>query len=180
MLAEMALQTGTERAHAAGIPQSPLPGPFPVGSYAAKLREQLRSFKHVQLLGELVNLRVARTRVYFELRDASGAVPCAAWLSEWEKMPNTTGAELVAQRASQCAISRCDSICTTSAWGKAASPRQLRQPPRRGTTAMSPATKIGNVCLLSIPIAQDRPLLAMLRYLERNALRANLVTRVEG
>jgi exodeoxyribonuclease VII large subunit len=86
MLAEMSLQTGTERAHAAGIPQSALPGPFPVGRYAAKLREQLRSFKHVQLLGELVNLRVARTRVYFELRDASGAVPCAAWLSEWEKM----------------------------------------------------------------------------------------------
>ncbi len=40
----------------------------------------------MQLIGELVNLRVARTRVYFELRDASGAIPCAAWLNDWERM----------------------------------------------------------------------------------------------
>jgi exodeoxyribonuclease VII large subunit len=86
MLATMSSQTGTRLTPGSGIPESALPGPFPVGRYAAKLREQLRSFKHVQLLGELVNLRVARTRVYFELRDAGGAVPCAAWLGDWEKM----------------------------------------------------------------------------------------------
>ena len=40
----------------------------------------------MQLLGELVNLRVSRNRVYFELRDAGGAIPCAAWLSDWETM----------------------------------------------------------------------------------------------
>jgi exodeoxyribonuclease VII large subunit len=69
-----------------GIPDSRLPGPFPVGEYAAALRSQLRSFAHVQLMGELVNLRVTRARVYFELRDASGAVPCAAWRQDWDQM----------------------------------------------------------------------------------------------
>ena len=91
MLATMSLQTGPESTRAAGIPESPLPGPFPVGRYAAKLREQLRSFTRVQLLGELVNLRVARSRVYFELRDAGGAIPCAAWLTDWETMLAASG-----------------------------------------------------------------------------------------
>jgi exodeoxyribonuclease VII large subunit len=82
----MSLQTSGDGAPAAGIPDSGLPGPFPVGRYAARLRTRLREFHRVQLLGELVNLRVARTRVYFELRDAGGAIPCAAWLSDWEAM----------------------------------------------------------------------------------------------
>ncbi len=59
----------------AGIPDSRLPGPFPVGEYAAALRSQLRSFAHVQLMGELVNLRVSRARVYFELRDVERRDP---------------------------------------------------------------------------------------------------------
>lgn len=69
-----------------GIPGSDLAGPFPVGEYAAALRTKLRSFARVQLMGELVNLRMARARVYFELRDPSGAVPCAAWRQDWEAM----------------------------------------------------------------------------------------------
>jgi exodeoxyribonuclease VII large subunit len=91
MLATMSLHTGTDRGPAQGIPESTLAGPFAVGRYAARLREQLRSFKRVQLIGELVNLRVARSRVYFELRDAAGAIPCAAWLGDWEKMLASTG-----------------------------------------------------------------------------------------
>jgi exodeoxyribonuclease VII large subunit len=70
----------------AGIPDSPLAGPFPVGEYAAALRGKLRSFTRVQVMGELVNLRPSRARVYFELRDATGAVPCSAWLKDWEAM----------------------------------------------------------------------------------------------
>jgi exodeoxyribonuclease VII large subunit len=70
----------------AGIPDSALPGPFPVGEYAAALRSKLRSLARVQLVGELVNLRPSRARVYFELRDAGGAIPCAAWLKDWEAM----------------------------------------------------------------------------------------------
>jgi exodeoxyribonuclease VII large subunit len=75
----------------AGIPNSALAGPFPVGEYAAALRAKLRSFARVQLMGELVNLRPSRARVYFELRDASGAVPCSAWLKDWEAISARAG-----------------------------------------------------------------------------------------
>src|SRR5437899_1014762 len=64
--------------HASGIPDSTLAGPFPVGEYAAALRARLRSFVRVQLVGELVNLRPSQARVYFELRDATGAIPSAS------------------------------------------------------------------------------------------------------
>jgi exodeoxyribonuclease VII large subunit len=76
-----------------GIPGSDLAGPFPVGEYAAALRSRLRSFVRVQLVGELVNLRAARARVYFELRDAGGAIPCAAWRADWDAMVARAGAE---------------------------------------------------------------------------------------
>jgi exodeoxyribonuclease VII large subunit len=68
-------------------------GPYPVGDYASALRRKLRSFAHVQLVGELVNLRPSRTRVYFELRDASGALPCAAWREDWERMIARAGTD---------------------------------------------------------------------------------------
>ena len=76
---------------APGIPGSDLPGPYPVGEYAARLRDRLRAFARVQLVGELVNLRPARARVYFELRDANGAVPCAAWRDDWERIAGREG-----------------------------------------------------------------------------------------
>jgi exodeoxyribonuclease VII large subunit len=76
---------------AAGIPDSALSGPYPVGEYAAALRAKLRSFTRVQVVGELVNLRPSRARVYFELRDATGAVPCSAWLKDWEGMVARAG-----------------------------------------------------------------------------------------
>ena len=61
-----------------------LPGPFAVGAYAARLRGRLREFAHVQLAGEVWGLRVTRVRVYFELRDAGGALPCAMWRDDFE------------------------------------------------------------------------------------------------
>ena len=70
----------------AGIPDSTLAGPFPVGEYAAALRDKLRSFTRVQVVGELVNLRPSRARVYFELRDSSGALSCAAWRDDWDRI----------------------------------------------------------------------------------------------
>ncbi len=79
------------RPEGSGIPDSALAGPFPVGEYAAALRTKLRSFARVQLMGELVNLRPSRARVYFELRDASGAVPCSAWVKDWEAMTARSG-----------------------------------------------------------------------------------------
>ncbi len=43
-------------------------------------------------MGELVNLRPSRARVYFELRDSSGAIACAAWRADWEEMTARAGA----------------------------------------------------------------------------------------
>ncbi len=74
-----------------GIPESALAGPFPVGEYAAALRGRLRAFARVQLVGELVNVRVSRARVYFELRDGDGALPCAVWRADWEKIAARAG-----------------------------------------------------------------------------------------
>jgi exodeoxyribonuclease VII large subunit len=72
---------------AAGSAQgSRLPGPFPVGAYAAQLRRRLRDFAHVQLTGEVWGVRVTRARVYFELRDAAGALPCAMWRQDYETL----------------------------------------------------------------------------------------------
>src|SRR3989440_3944774 len=70
---------------------APAPGPYAVGEYAAALRSKLRAFARVQLVGELVNLRPSRARVYFELRDAGGAMPCAAWREDWERIAARAG-----------------------------------------------------------------------------------------
>ncbi len=69
---------------AEGIPDSEFPGPYPVGAYAAQLKRRLREFARVQLVGEVWGFRPARARVYFELRDARGALPCSMWLSDFE------------------------------------------------------------------------------------------------
>src|SRR5438309_9093726 len=69
----------------------PLPGPYPVGEYASALRSRLREFARVRLVGELVNLRPSRARVYFELRDSAGAIPCAAWRDDWERIAARPG-----------------------------------------------------------------------------------------
>jgi exodeoxyribonuclease VII large subunit len=68
----------------AGIPG--FPGPFTVGRYAAELRDRLREFTHVAITGEVVNLRMAKTSVFFELRDADGGMPCAMWRNEYERL----------------------------------------------------------------------------------------------
>jgi exodeoxyribonuclease VII large subunit len=86
------VSTHTPARKQTGIPGSDLPGPYGVGEYASELRKKLRSFARVQLVGELVNLRPSRARVYFELRDASGAIPCAAWLTDWEAILARIGA----------------------------------------------------------------------------------------
>ena len=61
----------------AGIPGSELSGPWPVGDYAAKLRSRLREFARVQVFGEVFGFKAGRAKVWFELRDASGALPCS-------------------------------------------------------------------------------------------------------
>jgi exodeoxyribonuclease VII large subunit len=62
------------------------PGPFAVGRYAAKLRDQLRAFSGVCVIGEASGVRFGRgPNVYFELRDADGALPCAMWRDDFER-----------------------------------------------------------------------------------------------
>jgi len=66
---------------------SELPGPYAVGEYAAALRARLRAFARVQLVGEIANLRPpTRARAYFELRDGDGAIPCAMWRNDWDRL----------------------------------------------------------------------------------------------
>ena len=75
-----------EAARPDGIPGSVLSGPFPVGQYAARLRERLREFVRVQVFGEVVGFKAGRAKVYFERRDGSGALPCSMWRKEWDAL----------------------------------------------------------------------------------------------
>ncbi len=63
-----------------------LPGPFPVGRYARKLEEEMRRRARVSLIGEVTGLSRSKAQAYFELRDNEGAVPCAIWLNDLEKL----------------------------------------------------------------------------------------------
>jgi len=88
-----------EGRRAAGIPGSELTGPWPVGQYAARLRERLRGFTHVQVFGEVVSFKAGRAKVWFELRDGSGALPCSMWREDFEALgtgPLADGVQIVA------------------------------------------------------------------------------------
>jgi exodeoxyribonuclease VII large subunit len=87
-----------EHARPDGIPGSDLSGPWPVGHYAARLRDRLRSFSQVQVFGEVFNLRAGRARVWFELRDERGALPCSMWRQDFDALaaPLTDGQRVVA------------------------------------------------------------------------------------
>jgi exodeoxyribonuclease VII large subunit len=75
-----------DRAVEAQRADSPLPGPFAVGRWAAAFQDFLRERPKVLLLGELTNFRRARANAYFELRDADGAVPCSIWSSTLDRL----------------------------------------------------------------------------------------------
>jgi len=81
-----------QRTRPEGIAGSPHAGPFPVGAYAAKLRDELRKRARVQLFGEVFGLRTGRARVWFELRDTEGALPCAMWRDAFEELGLPAGA----------------------------------------------------------------------------------------
>ena len=70
---------------ATGVPG--FPGPFAVGRYAARLRDRMRGIARVSLIGEVTGVRIgAGPNVYFELRDADGAVPCAMWRTDFDRL----------------------------------------------------------------------------------------------
>ena len=79
----------TARTAARGRRASParaLTGPFPVGHYAARLRDRLREFARVQVFGEVFGFKAGRARVWFELRDGAGALPCSMWREDWDAL----------------------------------------------------------------------------------------------
>lgn len=62
------------------------PGPYEVGRYAHRLRDQLRAFARVSLIGEVLKVRIGKgPQIYFELRDRDGALPCAMWRNEFDR-----------------------------------------------------------------------------------------------
>src|SRR4051794_12687215 len=69
-----------------GIPGSTLTGPYSVGQYAAALRDRLRGFAKVQVFGEVFGFKAGRAKVWFELRDATGALPCSMWRRDWDAL----------------------------------------------------------------------------------------------
>jgi exodeoxyribonuclease VII large subunit len=83
----------------AGIPGSGLTGPWPVGQYAAALRERLRSLARVQVFGEVFGFKAGRAKVWFELRDGAGALPCSMWKDDFDALgldPLADGVQVVA------------------------------------------------------------------------------------
>ncbi len=81
--------TGRQRPQ--GIEGVAFKGPFAVGQYAAFLRERFREIARVQLFGEVWNLRTSKAKVYFELRDGDGAVPCSMWRDAYEALGLAAG-----------------------------------------------------------------------------------------
>lgn len=69
-----------------------LPGPFGVGDYARVLQRELRRRARVLLIGEVSGFRLTRVQAYFEIRDSEGAVPCAMWRNEFERLDVPEGA----------------------------------------------------------------------------------------
>jgi exodeoxyribonuclease VII large subunit len=80
------VSSSAESVPVVALPDSDLPGPYPVGSYAAQLKARLKQFANVQLIGEVWGFRTGRARVYFELRDSRGALPCSMWSSDFERL----------------------------------------------------------------------------------------------
>lgn len=75
-----------------GIEGSALKGPFGVGEYVNELRRRLQQFARLQLVGEVWNLRVTKAKVYWELRDGAGALPCSMWRRDFEALALPGGA----------------------------------------------------------------------------------------
>lgn len=80
------MSPAAEPAPSTPLPDSNLPGPYPVGNYAAQLKRRLQEFAQVQLIGEVWGFRTGRARVYFELRDPRGALPCSMWRNDFEAL----------------------------------------------------------------------------------------------
>ena len=70
----------------AGIPGSAPQRAVPGRRVRAKVRDEMRARPRLQLFGEVWGLQVAPARVWFELRDAEGALPCSMWRDDFERL----------------------------------------------------------------------------------------------
>src|SRR4029079_614296 len=70
----------------------------------ARLRERLREFTRVQIFGEVFGFKAGRARVWFELRDGGGALPCSMWRGDWDAL----GIPALADGAQIVAAGGCD------------------------------------------------------------------------
>ena len=76
-----------QRARPEGIAGSPHAGPFPVGAYAAKLRDELRKRARVQLFGEVFGFkRRARARCSSSCATPRARVPCSMWRDDFDAL----------------------------------------------------------------------------------------------
>ena len=115
-----------------GIPGSTLTGPFPVGQYASALRDRLRGFTKVQVFGEVFGFKAGRAKVWFELRDAAGALPCSMWREDFDKLrigPLADGAQVVVAGGCDYYPGLADRVAVVLVRGHAAAGR------RRGRSA---------------------------------------------
>ncbi len=78
--------------HAADARDPDLPGPFTVGAWANGFRDFVRKRPRVLIVGEVFNLKRARTSTYFELRDSDGAARCSIWNSDLDRLKLPDGA----------------------------------------------------------------------------------------
>jgi exodeoxyribonuclease VII large subunit len=76
----------------AGRPGPDLPGPFAVGRYANAFKDRMRELARVLVIGEVTGMRRSKAQAYFELRDGEGAIPCAIWLNDLERLGLPAGA----------------------------------------------------------------------------------------
>src|ERR1700704_4234834 len=87
-----------------GIPGRRLSGPWAGGDFAAALRDRLLGFQRVQVFGAGLGLKPGRAKVWFELRDSSGALPCSMWRKDWDAL----GIEALTEGARVVAAGGCD------------------------------------------------------------------------
>ena len=80
------------------------PGRGPSAQYAARLRDRLREFTRVQVFGEVFGFKAGRAKVWFELRDGGGALPCSMWRQDWDAL----GLGALADGAQVVAAGGCD------------------------------------------------------------------------
>jgi exodeoxyribonuclease VII large subunit len=77
----------SEQLRPEGIEGIDFKGPYAVGTYAKFLQGRMREVARVQVFGEVFNMRRGRgAKVYFELRDGDGALPCSMWRTDFEKL----------------------------------------------------------------------------------------------